>query len=106
MRVTRAAQRAQQDLYEPVDAAEVDERVLKDIEPNTTPADQPEEPLPVKTPAKTPAKRGKAKGAKKGAKSKNAKEDEEDIAQVSDEATRQVAAGPDPDQEHMGEWLG
>ena len=72
MRVTRAAQRAQQDVEEPVEAVEAvetKEHILQDIKPNTTSAEQPEEPLPAKTPAKTPAKKGKAKatGSTKGA---------------------------------------
>lgn len=91
MRVTRAAQR--------------NERALTDIEPNTT-LDQ-EEPLPAKTPAKTPAKKGKAKGAKKGSKSKKAKADEEDVADIADDSTRQADAGLDVDQDCVdGKWLG
>lgn len=77
MRVTRAAQRAQQDGEEQAEAPEVHGRALKDIEPNTSPAAQTEEPLPAKTPAKTPAKKGKGKPGRKGAKSKTASTGEE-----------------------------
>ncbi|KAF1358414.1 hypothetical protein EJ07DRAFT_180138 [Lizonia empirigonia] len=102
MRVTRAAQRAQQDVEEPIEAHEDNERVLKDIEPNTSPAAQIEELLPAKTPAKTPAKKGRGKGAKKGAKNKKAKAEEEELAQpveeavgeAVEEAEPQAAAGP------------
>ena len=94
MRVTRAAQRAQQDVEEEhIEAIEVNERVLKDIEPNTTPAALIEEALPAKTPAKTPAKKGTGKG-KKGAKGKKAKTEEEELAQVVEEVEQQAAASP------------
>jgi hypothetical protein len=88
MRLTRAAQRAQQDVEEPTDAPDTTEpsqRALKEIAPNT-PLDeaQPEEPLP----KKTPAKKGKAKGAKKG-KGKKAKATEED-AEEEDEPAQSV----------------
>ncbi|KAF3040791.1 hypothetical protein E8E11_002846 [Didymella keratinophila] len=93
MRVTRAAQRAQQDVEEEhVEALEVNERALKDIEPNTTPAAPIDETLPAKTPAKTPAKKGKGKG-KKGVKGKKAKTEDE-LVQVDEEAERQAAASP------------
>ncbi|KAF9693582.1 hypothetical protein EKO04_008235 [Ascochyta lentis] len=98
MRVTRATQRAQQDIEEAVEAPEVDERVLKDIEPNAPTAAQTEEPLPAKTPAKTPAKKGKGRGAKKGTKGKKAKTEEEELAQVVEEAERQAAASPENDE--------
>ena len=103
MRVTRAAQRAQQDVEEPVEAVgavEAKERILQDIEPNTTSAEQPEEPLPAKTPAKTPAKKGKAKAAKKGAKGRKAKTEEDDIDPTVDEAEPQAAASLDAEEEH------
>ena len=94
MRVTRAAQRAQHDVDEEhVEAPEVNERALKDIEPNTTPSVPTEEALPAKTPAKTPAKKGKGKG-KKGAKGRKLKTKEEESAQVVEEAERQAAASP------------
>ena len=104
MRVTRAAQRAQQDVEEPVEAAEVveaKERILQDIEPNTTSTEQPEEPLPAKTPTKTPAKKGKAKAAKKGAKGRKAKLEEDDDAPTVEEAELQAAAGSDAEEEHV-----
>lgn len=92
MRVTRAAQRAQQDVDEEhVEAPEPNERALKDIEPNTTPSLPTEEVLPAKTPAKTPGKKGKGKG-KKGAKGKKLKIEEEESAQVVEEVERQAAA--------------
>lgn len=91
MRVTRAAQRAQQDVEEHVEAPEINERALKDIEPNTSPAAPTEEPIPAKTPAKTPAKKGKGK-AKKGAKGKKAKTEEEELAHIVEEAEQQAAA--------------
>jgi hypothetical protein len=103
MRVTRAAQRAQQDVEEPieaVEAVEAKERILQDIEPNTTSAEQPEEPPPAKTPAKTPAKKGKAKAAKKGAKGRKAKTEEDDVAATVEEAELQVAASLDAEEEH------
>lgn len=103
MRVTRAAQRAQQDVEEPVEAVEAveaKERILQDIEPNTTSAEQPEEPPPAKTPAKTPAKKGKAKAAKKGAKGRKAKTEEDDVAATIEEAELQVAASLDAEEEH------
>lgn len=91
MRVTRAAQRAQQDMEEEhVEAPEINERALKDIEPNTSPAAPTEEPIPAKTPAKTPAKKGKGK-AKKGAKGKKPKTEEEELAHVIEEAEQQAA---------------
>lgn len=94
MRVTRAAQRAYQDVVdEHVEVPEVNERALKDIEPNTTPATPTEEPLPAKTPAKTPAKKAKGKG-KKGAKSKKARTEEEELAQIVEEAELQAAVSP------------
>lgn len=90
MRVTRAAQRAQQDVEEEqVEAPEVNERALKDIEPNTTAVAPIEDALPAKIPAKTPAKKGKGKKGKKG---KKAKTEEEELAQVVEEAERQAAA--------------
>jgi hypothetical protein len=106
MRVTRAAQRAQQDVEEPVEAVEAvevetKERILQDIEPNTTSEEQPEEPIPAKTPAKTPAKKGKAKAAKKGAKGRKAKTEEDDIAATVEEAELQAAASLDAEEEHM-----
>jgi hypothetical protein len=104
MRVTRAAQRAQQDVEEPVEAVEAvetKERILQDIEPNTTSEEQPEEPIPAKTPAKTPAKKGKAKAAKKGAKGRKAKPEEDDIAATVEEAELQAAASLDAEEEHM-----
>lgn len=104
MRVTRAAQRVQQE--ELIEAPETSERALKDIEPNTTPAVPIEEALPPKTPAKIPGKKGKGKG-KKGVKGKRVKTEEEELAQVVEEAERQVAASPveedaeqEPTQEH------
>ncbi|KAF3034090.1 hypothetical protein E8E12_005918 [Didymella heteroderae] len=109
MRVTRAAQRAQQDVEEEhVEAFEANERALKDIEPNTTPAAPIEEPLSARTPAKTPAKKGRGKG-KKGVKGKKAKTEEEELAQVVDEADRAAvsaeyeAAGQEPTQQHADE---
>jgi hypothetical protein len=90
MRVTRAAQRAQQDVEEEqVEAPEINERALKDIEPNTTSAAPTEEAVPIKTPAKKPAKKGKGK---KGVKDKKANTEEEELAQVVKEAERQAAA--------------
>lgn len=99
MRLTRAAQRAQQDVEEPIEAIEDDERVLKDIEPNASPIAQTEELLPAKTPAKTPAKKGRGKGAKKGARGKKATTEEEELAQVIEQAETQAAAGPVNDDE-------
>ncbi|KAF3011219.1 hypothetical protein E8E13_011627 [Curvularia kusanoi] len=101
MRVTRAAQRAQQDAEEPVEAVETKDRALQDIEPNATPSEQTEDSLPVKTPAKTPAKKGKGKGAKKGAKARKAKTDEEDLAQTVEEVEQHVAVDLDAEHEHM-----
>lgn len=107
MRVTRAAQRAQQDAEEPVEAVEAKNRALQDIEPNAPHSEQSEDPLPLKTPAKTPAKKGKAKGAKKGAKGRKAKTDEEDLAQTVEEARQQVTVDLDLEHEHLGgKWLG
>lgn len=93
MRVTRAAQRAQQDVEEEehVESPEMDARALKDIEPNTSPAAPIDDPVPAKTPAKTPAKKGKGK-AKKSAKGKKAKTEEEELALVVEEAEQQAAA--------------
>jgi len=98
MRLTRAAQRAQQDVEEPIEASEDNERVLKDVEPNSSPAAHTEEPLPAKTPAKTPSKKGRGKGAKKGAKGKKAKTEEEELAQVVEEAERQAAASSENEE--------
>ncbi|KAG9199633.1 hypothetical protein G6514_008293 [Epicoccum nigrum] len=101
MRVTRAAQRAQQDVEEPVEAVEAKERILQDIEPNAASEEQPEEPLPAKTPAKTPAKKGKAKATKKAAKGHKAKAEEDDVAPTVEEAEPQAAANPDVEEEHI-----
>ncbi len=91
MRVTRAAQRAQQDAEVPIEAPEANERVLKAIELNTSPSDQTEESLHAKTPAKTPAKKAKGKSGRKGAKSKKASADEVD-SQVAEEVEQQAIA--------------
>ena len=98
MRVTRAAQRAQLDVEQPVEAPEANERVLKDIEPNASPAAQDEEPLPAKTPAKTPSKKGKGKGAKKGARGKKTKTEEEELAEVVEEADQQAVGSTEQDR--------
>ncbi len=102
MRVTRAAQRAHQDVEEVVEAPEVSERVLKDIEPNSSPLVLSEEPVPAKTPAKAPAKKGKGKGAKKGAKGKKGKAAEEEVAQLVEENEMNEDAEQDLSQEHAG----
>jgi len=98
MRLTRAAQRAQEgpdSASEPIEAVNGRSRAaLHDISPNTSP-EQPqcEEERPPKTPARTPAKKGKAKGgAKKGAKGKKTKNIEE---QLEDELVQQPV-----EQEH------
>lgn len=87
MRLTRAAQRAQQGADETNDAPDVKERaVLNEISPNASPEQvQAVEDLP----KKTPAKKTKAKATKKGAKGKKTKsaetEDEEPIPAVLDD---------------------
>lgn len=109
MRVTRAAQRAQQDGEEHPEAPEAHARALKDIEPNTSPVASTEELLPAKTPAKTPAKKGKGKPGRKGTKSKQAKTKEElaqdDEVEVNLQGTARTsteieAAVQEPSQGH------
>jgi hypothetical protein len=94
MRLTRAAQRAQQDVEEPTDAPDTTEpsqRALKEIAPNT-PLDeaQPEEPLPKKTPAK------KGKGKKAKATEEDA-EEEDEPAQPVPEDEHEAAASLEKD---------
>lgn len=107
MRLTRAAQRAQQNVDELVDATDQERAPLNEISHNTTPElAEPEESMPMKTPAKTsaktpaktPAKKSKKGGAKKGAKGKKGKaiEDEEHIGHVTEDE-RQAAASPASD---------
>lgn len=72
MRLTRAAQRAQQDPDETPDAVDPTERApLNEISPNASPEQiSAQEVLPKKTPAKKVKGKG---GAKKGAKDKKDK---------------------------------
>jgi hypothetical protein len=80
MRLTRAAQRAQQDVDEPTtDAAEAIERSpLHEISANAS----PEQSAPVEeAPKKTPARSKSKKGGKKGAKGKKGKAAEAEPAQ-------------------------
>jgi hypothetical protein len=80
MRLTRAAQRAQQTVDEPItDATETTERSpLNEISPNGSPEQiAPAEELPQKTPARSKSK----KGGKKGGKGKKGKVAEEEQAQ-------------------------
>ena len=81
MRLTRAAQRAQQVDEPTTDATEVKDRTpLNEISPNASPElVAPEEAVPKKTPARTKSK----KGGKKGGKGKKVKvEEEEEQAQA------------------------
>jgi hypothetical protein len=80
MRLTRAAQRAQQDVDEPsTDAAEAMERSpLHEISANASPEQiAPVEEAPMKTPARSKSK----KGGKKGAKGKKGRAAEVEPAQ-------------------------
>lgn len=102
MRLTRAAQRAQEDpkstSSEPIEATKgADRAALHDISPNASPEQLPSvQDPPPKTPAKTPAKKGKAKGgAKKGVKGKKTKKVE---AQQKDEKEKE-GGGEDDDEE-------
>jgi hypothetical protein len=87
MRLTRAAQRAQEGVDEPTtdatQATEATERgPLNEISPNASPEQAaPVEEIPKKTPARTKSK----KGAKKVAKGKKAKAVEEEQAQVAED---------------------
>lgn len=94
MRLTRAAQRAQQNVDNPVDTTDQERAPLNEISHNaSSELTDPEEPLPQKTPAKTPAKKGKKGAAKKGTKGKKGKAvDDEDQTQVVAEDERQAAA--------------
>jgi hypothetical protein len=100
MRLTRAAQRAQEGVDEPTpDATQATESTergpLNEISPNTSPEQAaPVEEIPKKTPARSKSK----KGAKKGAKGKKAKVIEEEQAQAVEEQEQatddaQVEAG-------------
>ncbi len=93
MRLTRAAQRAQQTTDEVVDAPVVQERApLNEISPNASPElilEQDE------LPQKTPTKKTKAKGgAKKGKKGKKGKAVEDEPVQVVREDEREAAGSP------------
>jgi hypothetical protein len=85
-RLTRAAQRAQQPVDEPItDATETTERSpLNEITPNASPEHviQVEE-VPKKTPARSKSKKGGKKGAK-GKKDKAVEEEQEPVV-VEDE---------------------
>jgi hypothetical protein len=87
MRLTRAAQRAQEGIDEPTtDATQATESTergpLNEISPNASPEQAaPVEEIPKKTPARSKSK----KGAKKGAKGKKAKAIEEEQAQAAEE---------------------
>jgi hypothetical protein len=89
-RLTRAAQRAQQPVDEPItDATETTERSpLNEITPNASPehVSQVEE-VPKKTPARSKSK----KGGKKGAKAKKGKAVEEEQEQAVLEDVPQTA---------------
>jgi hypothetical protein len=93
MRLTRAAQRAQQSVDEPTtDATEATESTerspLNEISPNASPEQAaPVEEPPKKTPARTKSK----KGGKKGAKGKKAKAVEEEQVEAPPEDEKQVA---------------
>lgn len=121
MRLTRAAQRAQEGpepTSEPVEGANgTDCAALDDSVPNAPPEPvQCEEEVPPKTPAKTPAKKGKGKGgAKKGAKGKKTKpveeqrEEEPAHESVQDERTAAASSSGDAVVEQVaknGESLG
>ncbi|CBX92123.1 hypothetical protein IAQ61_000303 [Plenodomus lingam] len=114
MRLTRAAQRAQEGTeaitghddnhHDQVDVADNTERAaLNEISANPAPEQvECEEELPKKTPAKTPAKKGKKGGAKKGAKGKKAKDlgeqQEEEPVQDALEDEPAAAAAPVVDE--------
>ncbi|KAF2848980.1 hypothetical protein T440DRAFT_453414 [Plenodomus tracheiphilus IPT5] len=106
MRLTRAAQRAQEGTEATADhdhdqaalTDNTDRAALNEISANASPEqDQHEEDLPKKTPAKTPAKKGKKGGAKKGAKGKKAKnteeqQEEESVQEAVQDAPAEVVA--------------
>lgn len=96
MRLTRAAQRAQQNVDEPtIDAPEdVERSPLNEISPNASPElIAPAEEAPKKTPARSKSK----KGAKKGGKGKKGKVVEEEPVQIVLEDERQAAGSPASD---------
>ncbi|KAH8730094.1 hypothetical protein GQ44DRAFT_607306 [Phaeosphaeriaceae sp. PMI808] len=102
MRLTRAAQRAQQNVDEPSTvASELKERApLNDISPNASPElIAPVEELPQKTPSKSKSKRG----GKKGGKGKKAKVAEEENIQLVLEDEQQVAENPSENAAVEGE---
>ncbi|KAH9876172.1 hypothetical protein J1614_004051 [Plenodomus biglobosus] len=120
MRLTRAAQRAQEgteptpdhdndhDLDRADMADNTDRAALNEISANSSPEQVArEEELPKKTPAKTPAKKGKKGGAKKGAKGKKTKntdaQQEEESAQeaVEDGSAAAPAQLVDEDVDDM-----
>ena len=98
MRLTRAAQRAQQGTDEPTDATDVNERaVLNEISPNASPEQiHVEEELPKKTPAKKVKGKGGAKKGTKGQKTKAAEveAEEDEPVQVVPEDERELAGSP------------
>ncbi|KAF2035393.1 hypothetical protein EK21DRAFT_84464 [Setomelanomma holmii] len=99
MRLTRAAQRAQENVEEPItDATEVKARTpLNEISPNASPElIEPVEEVTKKTPARSKSKKG-GKKAKKGKKGKAAEEEEEEPVQVVLEDERQAAGSPASD---------
>ncbi|KAH7094690.1 hypothetical protein FB567DRAFT_543107 [Paraphoma chrysanthemicola] len=96
MRLTRAAQRAQETVDDPTtDATEVKARnPLDEISPNASPElVEPAEEVPKKTPARSKSKKG-GKKAKKGKKGKAAEEELEEPVQVVLEDERQDAGSP------------
>jgi hypothetical protein len=94
MRLTRAAQRAQETVDEPTtDATQTTEATergpLEEISPNAS----PEQAILIdELPKKTPARSKSKKGAKKGAKGKKAKAVEEEQAQTAEDG-EQAATG-------------
>ena len=103
MRLTRAAQRAQQGNDETTETSDLDERApLNEISPNASPdLGKHKDELPKKAPAKKT--KGKS-GAKKGAKGKKGKaidEEEHEIVEIpaSDAAVDSLPAGSSPGEQ-------
>lgn len=110
MRLTRAAQRAQQGNDNSTDTSDPNERApLNEISPNESPKpDRHEAACVEELPQKTPAKKAKGKGgAKKGAKGRKQEqapvvlEDEQQAARSSTSDTGAEYAAP-PDGELQG----
>jgi hypothetical protein len=104
MRLTRAAQRAQEGIDEPTtDATQATESTkrgpLNEISPNASPEQAaPVEEIPKKTPARSKSK----KGAKKGAKGKKAKAIEEEQAPAAEEQEQEQERAADDAEVEAG----